>query len=298
MIETIGHKHENPPRSPYLEWCINLANKVFKRDWKKHAEDCPSSTIAINAQQITLLKSLNDNKFNIIKSYRRGGTTTLMLINALYNALYNQTPNVHITYIVHSCGVIEYYTKRLRDICQVCSEKLLWREYPRKSGGVKSISLRFNGKESIIEFLCPTVPSGGSDVPELLVIDNAAWASDDTFGIKAKRKTIASTPRFKTGLFYETWKKALTGANDFVPTSLKWFLDYRLNKNLKGNIGDDTIQIQNGDIGVICDTLEQGGKITNRWYVDKQRLLGDTATKTEIDAQFADIINNKNYKDE
>lgn len=286
----IDYVNENPPHPPYLEWCINLANKVFESDWEKRTEDYPPSTITINAQQIALLKSLNDNELNIIKSYRRGGTTTLMLINALYNALYGQTPNVHVNYIVHSCGAIAYYTKRLWDICQVCDEKLLWKEYPRKSGGVKPISLRFNGKESVIEFLCPTVPSDGSDIPELLIIDNAAWVPDATFYIKAKRKTIASTPRYKTGLFYETWKKALTGTNDFTPISLKWYLDNRFNKNLNGVIGNDIIQIQNGDIGMICDVLEQGDRITNQWYMDSQRMLGDTSTTTEIDAQFAEII--------
>ena len=290
----IGYVNENLPHPPYLEWSINLANKVFESDWEKRTGDYPPPTIAINAQQITLLKSLNDNELNIIKSYRRGGTTTLMIINVLYNALYGQTPNVHVNYIVHSCGAIEYYTKRLWDICQVCDEKLLWKEYPRKSGGVKPISLRFNGKESVIEFLCPTMPSDGSDVPELLVIDNAAWVPDETFNIKAKRKTIASTPRFKTGLFYETWKKALTGINDLVPTSLKWYLDSRFNENLKGIIGNSIIQIQNGDIGMICDVLEQGGKITNRWYMDRRQNLGNTSTKTEIDAQFADIIDSEN----
>jgi hypothetical protein len=286
----VGYEKDILACPPYLEWCINLANKVFKHDWEKRTENYPPSTIAINAQQIALLKSLNDNELNIIKSYRRGGTTTLMIINALYNALYSQTPNVHINYIVHSCGAIEYYTKRLWDICQVCDEKLLWKEYPRKSGGVKPISLRFNGKESVIEFLCPTVSSDGSDIPELLIIDNAAWVFDETFNIKAKRKTIASTPRFKTGLFYDMWEDALMGTNDFTPISLKWYLDSRFNENLKGIIGNSIIQIQNGDIGMICDVLEQGGKITNRWYMDRRQNLGNTSTKTEIDAQFADII--------
>lgn len=292
----IDYVNENLPHPPYLVWCINLANKVFESDWEKRTGDYPPSTIAINTQQIALLKSLNDNDLNIIKSYRRGGTTTLMLINVLYNALYGQTPNAYIKYVVHSFGAMEHYIKRFREICQVCDEKLLWKEYPRKSGGVKPISLRFNGKETIIGFSCPTVPSAHSEIPELLVIDNAAWVDDKTFNIKAKRKTIASTPRYKTGFFYDMWEDALMGMNDFTPISLKWYLDNRFNTNLNGVIGNDIIQIQNGDVGLICDVLEQGGKITNQWYMDRRQNLGNTSAKTEIDAQFADIIDIKNFK--
>lgn len=295
----IGEEKENVPYPPYLEWCISLANKVFESDWEKRMGGYPPSTITINAQQIALLKSLNDNKLNIIKSYRCGGTTTLMLINVLYNALYGQTPNAYINYIVHSFGAMGYYIKRFRDICQVCDEKLLWREYPRKQGGVKPISLRFNRKETIIEFLCPTVPSERSSVPELLIIDNAAWVSDKTFNIKAKRKTIASTPTYKTGFFYDVWNGAIKGTNNFAPISLKWYLDNRFNKNLNGAVGNDIIKIPNDDVGLIYDVLEQGGRITNQWYAENQRMLGDTSTTTEIDAQFADIIiENKNLKNE
>lgn len=289
----VGYEKDILACPPYLEWCINLANKVFEHDWKKKGENSPHPTIEINAQQIALLKSLNENDFNIIKSCRCGGATTLMLINVLYNTLYGETPNVYIKYIVHSFGAMEHYTKRLFDICLLCNEKVFWWQYPRKLGGVQPISLRFNGEERIIEFLCPTVHSDRSEIPELLVIDNAAWVDDKTFNIKAKRKTIASTPIYKTGLFYDMWEDALMGTNDFTPISLKWYLDRRFNENLKGIIGNDIIQIQNGDIGMICDVLEQGGKITNQWYMDRRQNLGNTSTKTEIDAQFADIIDSE-----
>ena len=87
MLIDITKKREKVP--DFIAWCKKLAYKSINNgcsEEKKHE---------LSQQQITLLKSLSDNKLNIIKSYRCAGVSMLMRINTIYNLLYSDSEETY-----------------------------------------------------------------------------------------------------------------------------------------------------------------------------------------------------------
>ena len=286
-------KHTEIP--DFTEWATNLAVKVFS-DGEKDTDT------TLNLQQKQLLKSLNENKFNIIKSPRQMGVTTLMLINTAYNMLYGKDEpcsadtctgyktqgcddysEMYVYSTNNSANSSFLYLKRILDLCDepifVIEERY------------NTIRVRFRERYSTIKFVQQERLRAGGLTVDAITVDNAAWASDEYMNMIPNYSkqfncnvTIASTPKSDSGFFYELWDETLHGRGCFTPTALKWYLDDRFNKKLKATDGMVSYDVNN--LGMMFEALEQGEYLTNEWYEDRKLVHPDWVK--ELDGDFDD----------
>ena len=95
--------------------------------------------------------------------------------------------------------------------------------YARSSGenaarGISAVSILIFDEAAFIE-------NGPS-------VYSSAVAATSSYGDRAKI-IMVSTPNVKDGLYYKTYRQALTHENNFNAVEFKWFQDLRYNRNLK-----------------------------------------------------------------
>lgn len=273
----------------FSEWCEKMAEKLFA--------DNGGNPGKLNIQQKQLLSSLNKNRFNIVKSPRNMGVTSLMLINTAYNVLYREVDNnedlkykntpYSELYLYNATEPAIDALERFEKILHLCDEPIFLLEK-----NTSRIKVKFGERVSTVEF----IPNGrlkqGVENCDSINIDNAAFVSDremeniPNLSLMYNCKvTIASTPLKENGFFYELWQETLYGRGCFHPTSLKWYLDDRFNKNLKGTEG--LLNYTADNIGMMFEALEHGEYLTNQWYEETKAALPDSWTN-EVDGDFAD----------
>lgn len=284
----------------YSSWVDRVSRKVF-------SSDTGSLGACLNIQQVQMLESLRKNKFNIIKSPRQIGVTTMVFMNTAYNVLYGQdNVDVSVTedknckgdkeveyselYIYSTFNSARDSMKRFEKILDMCEEKIYLLE-----NDTFSMKLRFGDRVSVIRFIPEDFVKKGVPMCDRITVDNAAFVSEDTMnripGLSRDfncNVTIASTPRKESGFFYELWKETLYGRGCFKPTALKWYLDNRFNKNLNGTEG--LASYDASDIGMMFEALERGDYLSNEWYKERKEALGSSWVN-ELDGNFADRWN-------
>lgn len=279
MLKDLTKKQEIPS---FSKWVKKLTDKLFNNNGNN--ERC-----SLSCQQMSALKSLQENKYNIIKGYRRAGLSTMLRLNTLYNILYKSDDNYHVLYILNNNEAFTNEKNMFLKLLNDCDEYVVMTKNERNK-----VELLFENKHIVIEFISQYGLNGRRDLKEELNeinIDNAAFIEDkdtsDSIAVMARQTkanvSIASVPNREKGLFYETWRDSLAGTAPFKTISLKWYLDDRFNRNLKGNSGLQTYDIDN--IGMKFEALENHDMITNDWYEQKKVLLGSDMAR-EIDGEF------------
>lgn len=269
----------------HLEWCKELFEKVININKKE------DRVYHISQQQCSLLNSFQENRANIIKTYRCAGISTLMYVNTAYNMLYNDKNDEYKElYIYDSEGAARNAIDKFLSIIDVCSEYVYLLSKNRKS-----IQFRFENKKSMVRFISQSEADKDvlTEQYDLVNIENAAWIKNeritkdlpDTLKRNKSRVNISSTPHTENGFFYDIWKMTISGGGHFKPTSMKWYLDPNFNKELRASSG--LLGYQVSDIGMICEALEHGDMLTNKWYEERKALCGSSYI-SEIDGDFVD----------
>ena len=127
---------------------------------------------------------------------------------------------------------------------------------------------------------------------KIINVDNAAWICDKKRMDEIKHASrvsgsnvyITSCPNNHDNLFYNVWNDSMKGGL-FKPYAMKWYLEPRFNSELKatdGLCGYDLLSF-----GMICDALEHGDMIENKWYNERKVMIGSRSV-TELDGDFLD----------
>lgn len=158
----------------------------------------------------------------------------------------------------------------------------------------------------------------GISAASILIFDEAAFIENSTAvyasavaasaSVKDAKIIMVSTPNGKDALYYNTYRKAILGENNFTPVEFRWFQDLRYNRNLAwykknektGEIiwDKDTVIDERGNIQYDEErwrNLERNGwKPTSPWYNDMCMSFNNDSMKIaqELDVSFMGSSNN------
>lgn len=183
--------------------------------------------ISLHKCQKRVLRSLRDNRFNIVLASRQIGKTTMMCIYALWTSCFNDDQRILIVANKEQTAINIF--KRVR---------LAYEELPNwlKPGVVeygKTSMLLANG--SSIGISTTSSDAGRGDSCNVLILDELAFIDDHLVQdfwksvypiISSSKKSkifIASTPNGTTNLFYSLYSKALDGANNWKASRVDWW---------------------------------------------------------------------------
>lgn len=183
--------------------------------------------ISLHKCQKRVLRSLRDNRFNIVLASRQIGKTTMMCIYALWTSCFNNDQRILIVANKEQTAINIF--KRVR---------LAYEELPNwlKPGVVeygKTSMLLANG--SSIGISTTSSDAGRGDSCNVLILDELAFIDDHLVQdfwksvypiISSSKKSkifIASTPNGTTNLFYSLYSKALDGANNWKASRVDWW---------------------------------------------------------------------------
>ena len=283
MLKDLTKGKEEAPS--FTKWVTKLTDKIFNSD----GDECVKRG-KLSWQQMQVLKSLQENKYNIIKGYRCAGLSTMLRLNMLYNLLYKETnDDYHALFILDSQRAAEYEKRMFLQLLVDSDEYIVMTKNNKNE-----IELLFDGRKVIIEFISQNQLIDRMRKEEKINqidIDNAAFILDkntsDSIAVLAKQTnanvSLVSVPNGEKGLFYDTWRDSKAGTAPFKMSSLKWYLDDRFNEGLKGSTGLESYNIDN--IGMLFEALENHDMITNKWHDEKEALLGSSIAR-EVDGEF------------
>lgn len=271
----------------YIKWCEDVVNSLVVGNG-----GCFTS---LSQQQIDLLNNLKDNKFNVIKSYRQAGTTTLILVKIAYDITHGTKNCNRVLFITNSISAASNAKNTLMNILNHCHEIIGFNNVK-----IKETNIFHGNKETNIVFSnIDALSSIGFNCDDIY-IDNAAFLdmSDKTGGPEIiqivkeilnfdKNITIASCPDKKSGFFYDLWTKVICGDIDYIdfnPICLKWYLDPRFNKKIQMEKCGNVREVKNS--GMLCECLENKYYIGNRWFERLSSSLGSKSMISEINARF------------
>lgn len=181
--------------------------------------------------QRNLIASFIRNRFNIILKARQLGISTVVAAYALHRALFKSNQNILICATKLDTAKSILYTirmmhKRLPKIFSYFNECVS-----------NSVTVLGFSNGSIIHSATTTEDLGRSQALSLLIVDEAAWVRKPHSLDKiwaSLRPTLAtggdcvliSTPNGIGNKFYELYKEAEEGKNEFVAHKLMWYLRY------------------------------------------------------------------------
>ena len=158
----------------------------------------------------------------------------------------------------------------------------------------------------------------GISAVSILILDEAAFIENSKAVYATAAATMASNPNSKTvmvstpngrdELYYDTYRQALAGENNFVAVQFRWYQDPRYNKNLKWFKKDE----KTGEVKwIIEETLDDEGSIKydeehweelvqkgwtprSPWYNDMCQSFNNDSVKIaqELDVSFAGSSDN------
>ena len=96
------HVNEDERIPSLVDWCNKIVKKIFLEG------------DGLNQQQINVLEMMDKNNYTIIKSYRRAGLTTLMLMKMAYDILY-RFEAYPLKIRNHQEQILTFYSQEKRD---------------------------------------------------------------------------------------------------------------------------------------------------------------------------------------
>jgi hypothetical protein len=172
--------------------------------------------------QKVIIDALEGNRFNILRKFRQAGCTTIAAAYSLWLCCFKS----HQTIVILSVGDTES-TEVLDRI------KIMYDELPEwikpKSTTINAHNLKLENN-SHIKSRPSGKQSGRGLSGSLLIIDEAAfiehidtiWAAVYPIISTGGRAFVLSTVNGIGNWYYDTWERAVTGANAFNPIQIGW----------------------------------------------------------------------------
>ena len=196
---------------------------------------------------------------------------------------------------------------------------------PKSPKNKKSIFVRdskqelelFNGCRAVARSSGENASRGISAV-SILIMDEAAFIAEGMSvyasaaaamaSVRDAKIIMVSTPNGKDPLYYNTYRKAISGENNFTPVEFKWYQDLRYNRFLKwykkdeksGEIRWDEDPVIDASGNIIYDEerwtrlTQNGWKPTSPWYDEMCKSFNNDSMKIaqELDVSFLGSSNN------
>jgi hypothetical protein len=259
-------------------------------------------------RQKEIIQCYDKHRFNLITKPRQAGvSTTTAAFMAVKVALADKENPEAVLIIANKQELAFEFLAKIKDFL---SQMPRWVWGPEYYGTEKLEAKSIFGKESVKEIKLPN----GSRVkavatskdalrgftPTYLVMDEAAHIDngDQVFGAALTalgtggKATLISTPNGLDALYYKTYEKAKSGKNDFNIIEMKWYEDYRYNRDLKWLRGDVENQEVEAEVEFSFESyehrIEEGWKPTSSWYEEMCRGMNNDSRMIaqELDVSF------------
>jgi hypothetical protein len=170
------------------------------------------------------VKQFQEHRFNIVLKSRQLGLSTVSAAYVVWYAIFKKDKNILI--IATKLNTAINFIKKVKTMLDGLPPWLLLTKFePTKQ------SIRFTNGSTITAV--PTSPDAGrSEALALLIVDEAAfirdfdeiWTSLYPTLSTGGSAIILSTPNGVGGQYYKLWVEAESGANDFNPIRLPWWV--------------------------------------------------------------------------
>lgn len=281
-------------------------------------------------RQRVFLETLADNRNVVSIKPRQCGITTLTSAWATFQCAYADpdAPET-ILCIGNKLDLAQQLITKIRDFLVQVPRYFWGEEYyspdPRSEKNKKSIFIKdskselelFNGCRVIARSSGENAARGISAV-SILILDEAAFIENGiavystaaaTMSSNPNSKTVmVSTPNGKDPLYYETYRQAMAGQNNFIAVQFRWYQDPRYNKGLKwykknkktGEMMWDNDPIIDDTESVRYDEkrweklVQQGWTPISPWYEEMCKSFNNDKVKIaqELDVSFVGSSDN------
>ena len=170
------------------------------------------------------VKQFQEHRFNIVLKSRQLGLSTVSAAYVVWYAIFKKDKNILV--IATKLNTAINFIKKVKTMLDGLPPWLLLTKFePTKQ------SIRFTNGSTITAV--PTSPDAGrSEALALLIVDEAAfirdfdeiWTSLYPTLSTGGSAIILSTPNGVGGQYYKLWTEAESGANDFNPIRLPWWV--------------------------------------------------------------------------
>ena len=235
--------------------------------------------------QERVLGLFKDNPYSIILKSRQLGISTLTAAYSLWTMLFHKDKNV-----------LCIATKQETAKNMVTKVKFMYENLPSWLSidyiENNKLTLRLNNG-SQIKATSASSDAGRSEAVSLLLIDEAAFIENIGEIWASAQQTLAtgggcialSTPYGTGGWFHQTWVKAESKENEFLPIKLPWFVHPERDKEWRDRqdelLGDPRIAAQECD----CDFSTSGDIV---FYSEWLEFIKETTIKDPMERRGAD----------
>ena len=235
--------------------------------------------------QEKVLTLFRDNPYSIILKSRQLGISTLSAGYSLWLMLFHKDKNV-----------LCIATKQETAKNMVTKVRFMYENLPSwlKIDTIENNKLSLKlGNGSQIKAVAASSDAGRSEAVSLLLVDEAAfidnigeiWASAQQTLATGGGAIVLSTPYGTGNWFHQTWVKAESGANDFLPIKLPWYVhperDEDWRKRQDELLGDPRLAAQECD----CDFSTSGDTV---FYSEWIEFIETTTIKDPLERRGAD----------
>jgi hypothetical protein len=226
-----------------------------------------------------------DNPYSVVLKSRQLGISTLAAGYSLWLMLFHKDKNV-------LCIATKQETARnmVTKVKFMFDNLPSWLKIPADENN--KLSLRLNNG-SQIKATSASSDAGRSEAVSLLLIDEAAfiegigeiWASAQQTLATGGGAIVLSTPYGTGNWFHQTWVRAESGENDFLPIKLPWFVhperDETWRKRQDELLGDPRLAAQECD----CDFSTSGDVV---FYPEWLEFIKETTIKDPVERRGVD----------
>ena len=263
-------------------------------------------------RQKEIIAAYNEHRFNLITKPRQAGvSTTTAAFAAIKVAIATKNNPEAILILANKQDMALEFLAKIKEFLQQLPR---WIWGPGYTGSEDNLAKSiFNLKDSQKEIKLPN----GSRVkavatskdalrgynPSLLIMDEAAFIDngDTVFGAALTalgtggRATLISTPNGMDALYHKTYDESIKGKNDFNVIEMKWYEDYRYNRDLRWikkskdeNLPDEVVVDSIWSFENNEKMLKTGYKPTSTWYEEMCRGMNNNARMIaqELDVSF------------
>ena len=232
-----------------------------------------------------VLRLWRDNPYSVVLKSRQLGISTLAAGYSLWLMMFHKDKNV-------LCIATKQETARnmVTKVKYMFDNLPSWLKIPAEENN--KLSLRLNNG-SQIKATSASSDAGRSEAVSLLLIDEAAfiegigeiWASAQQTLATGGGAIVLSTPYGTGNWFHQTWVRAESQENDFLPIKLPWFVhperDEAWRKRQDELLGDPRIAAQECD----CDFNTSGDVV---FYNEWVEFISQTTIKEPLERRGTD----------
>lgn len=276
---------------------INNVNNVTKEDFIKEYKNCALNVIhdalyskvedketekwvnfKVFPHQEQVINALEEHKEVLVSKYRQAGITTL--INFFLSNKINYIPDTKVAFIANNLSTARKNLKQTYDFIKNKPDFLRTGMGEKNDKGHKI----FENRSECQAFAANEDGVRGFS-PNYIFIDEAAFLENgDEFwktaigSLSAGGKVImVSTPNGLDATYYQTYKNALEGNNNFKVVTLNWYDDPRFNKDLIWYKGDEILRNVNPERHE--ELIQNGYKPWSTWFGEQCKKYNNDSKK-------------------